>query len=247
MPPVKENADEAATGTNTAGDNDLSKTVSELSAKLVKHETSLAHYQRDIEDLKEENTNLKRSAATKGGEKEKTEFEDHLKQDFESRYNTKFNQMESDLNNKNSEIKTLRVTNVGLQKAATLGFIPKAMPMLEREINDKCDWVDGKVVVKDGVDAQGKQKYKYSASNPNVLMGLDEFLGNLAVEHDYMVESGHVSGTKTSGTKSETNSHDKSVIKPPTGFTGWSQREQEKWMTANPESARAYMRNYSAN
>lgn len=223
------------------------KTVDVNADKIKQYEIRIAHAERESERLKEENLNLQREKADKGTPEDRQKFENTLKADLEGRYSKKFSELESKLNATTSELKTLKVTNVGLQKATELGFLSNAMPLIEREINAQCDLVDGKVVVKDGVDAEGKQKYKYSSTDPSKLMGLDELLAGMAKTYDFMIASSNVSGTRGSGTKSDNKTTSTQIIKPPAGFEGWSQVNQQKWFQENPESGRAYMKSLGYN
>ena len=105
------------------------------------------------------------------------------------RFKNKLLETEDKLNKTASELKSLRVTEVALQKASSI-FIPESLDWVKRAVNDSCDYVDGNIIVK-GQDG----KAVYSKENPASLMGLDEFLKDFANKNTYMVANKQLSGS----------------------------------------------------
>lgn len=164
----------------------------------------------------------------------KSETEQQLRSD----YGKKITDLESDNKRKDAELKRFRVTNVGLQKAATHNFIPEAMNFVERAIEENCDWDGEKIVVKnkDG-------KVIYSKKDPQAPMSVDEFLEDFASSNPFFVASKARSGTDTGSTGTKAGANPPKQVKlPPTGFEAWDQMSQQKWFQENPEGGREYMR-----
>lgn len=105
------------------------------------------------------------------------------------RFKNKLQEESEKANKLANELKSLRVTEVALQKASSI-FIPESLDWVKRAVNDSCDYVDGAIVVK-GQDG----KPLYSKENPANLMGLDEFLKDFASKNTYMVANKQLSGT----------------------------------------------------
>ena len=105
------------------------------------------------------------------------------------RFKNKLQEESEKANKLANELKSLRVTEVALQKASSI-FIPESLDWVKRAVNDSCDYVDGTIVVK-GQDG----KPLYSKENPANLMGLDEFLKDFASKNTYMVANKQLSGT----------------------------------------------------
>lgn len=105
------------------------------------------------------------------------------------RFKNKLQEESEKANKLANELKSLRVTEVALQKASSI-FIPESLDWVKRAVNDTCDYVDGAIVVK-GQDG----KPLYSKENPANLMGLDEFLKDFASKNTYMVANKQLSGT----------------------------------------------------
>ena len=105
------------------------------------------------------------------------------------RFKNKLQEESEKANKLANELKSLRVTEVALQKASSI-FIPESLDWVKRAVNDTCDYVDGAIVVK-GQDG----KPLCSKENPANLMGLDEFLKDFASKNTYMVANKQLSGT----------------------------------------------------
>lgn len=120
-------------------------------------------------------------------------IEDLLKKaetEVANRFKNKLDEAEEKANKLANELKTLRVTEVALQKASSV-FIPESLEWVKRAVNDTCDYVDGNIVVK-GQDG----KPVYSKENPASLMGLDEFLKDFANKNPYMVANKQLGGSR---------------------------------------------------
>lgn len=178
----------------------------------------------ELQALRDANSELMRERANKGGEKERDDWEAHIKGEYDKRYGQKFSELENTNNSLSSEIKKLKVTNVGVEKAARLGFLPKALPLIERVINEKCDLLNGEIVIK-GDDG----KPMPSQTDPRQNMTVDEFLKGYAEENDFLVSSTVVSGTKHPGERARGNGE----ISHPAGFDSWPQSERRAWFDRN--------------
>ncbi len=154
---------------------------------------------------------------------------------FKKTYGTQLDELKTQNETKERELKRFRVTNVGLQKAAGK-FLPEAMGFVEQAIEQNCDYVDGKIVIK-GQDG----KPRMSPKDPRAEMSVDEFLEEFASKNLFMVPAETRKGTDN-GTKKAASADTAEVKPPPAGFENWTEADRTKWMMENPASARALMR-----
>lgn len=111
-----------------------------------------------------------------------------LEHQYQQQYGKKLDEMTQDLTATRTKLLRYEVVAPAMQKAANT-FLPKALPLIERDVERNCRMIEGQVVA---VDDQGQPRK--SNKDPRVNMMLDEYLEELAGQYDFMVASRQVSG-----------------------------------------------------
>lgn len=142
-------------------------------------------YRKDQEEL----AALKRQS-TGGDEKKINELIENEKKQIESRFSTKIQELESELNNTKSEFKREKVTKT-IVSTLTGKVKSDSVRLLEPVIERDCDWQDGNLVIK---DSNGKPRY--SKTNPSQLMTPDEYVTELQSTFPSCFEATSKSGAK---------------------------------------------------
>jgi hypothetical protein len=211
-----------------------------MEAALVDKEKRLKNYEGlDPERVKAEREELEilRKQATGGDQKKIDELlskaVSEAEQKVTKRFGEKLTELETLSSQQAKDLKHLRVTRGALETAAKI-FIPEALKFVEPLIERSCDWVDGKIVVKDE-----KGEVRYSRKDPKTPMSVDELLGEFAEGHPFLVPSTTVRGSdngaaKTAGTRGAT--------KFPSDFEAWSMERKQTFFSENPELRKAYIR-----
>lgn len=152
----------------------------------------------------------------------------------QKRFGDKLTELEGLTTQQAKELHSLRVTNVAVQKAAEVGYAADGIKFLKREVDARCEFQDGKIIVK-GDDG----KPLYSKTNPRELMELDEWLTIFGEENPCLMEPTTRKGA-SDGTKGKPVNA--SPVRFP-DFRGMTQDQQTKWFAENPEGAKAFREN----
>lgn len=175
---------------------DMSAQLAEAERKLMKYETDLAYAHREIEKLKpakQERDKMVEDKASTGDpeaiKKIKDEYQGRIAS-TEEEYKGKLSQVEK-------ELKHERIVKTGLIKAASV-FNESAdiREFVSWKLERNCDYVDGKIVVKDD-----KGEPRYSNINKRELMGVDEYVEELAYANPALARPTTGTGSKQQGTK----------------------------------------------
>lgn len=150
------------------------------------------------------------------------------------RFSSKLEELENTTKAQAKDLHTLRVTSVGLSKAFEVGFLPEAKKHIERELNERCEWKDGQIVVK-GEDG----KPMYSKANPRELMGVEEWLQSYGAENPYLMKPQTAQGTDDGKNRKVASV---SPVRWP-DFSSMTPSQQQEWFAANPEGAKRFMEN----
>lgn len=149
----------------------------------------------DVGALKQSYDELMRERANKGGDKEREDYEQHLKTDYEKRYGSKF----EELTKANSELaaqnKELRVVDRVFSQIGHL-FNDDCADDVKARIRSSCDLEDGAVVIR-GQDG----KVRFSAKNPKEKMSIAEFAELVASERPSWAKPTQTGGAKQPGQK----------------------------------------------
>lgn len=195
----------------------------------------------DIDALKAaaaEAERLKNSAALgdpKKLEERINEAKTAAEAEISKRYADKLSELEKERETQARELHKLRVTQVGITKALEVGFLPEAKRVVERELDERCMWQDGKIVVR-GDDG----KPMYSKVNPRELMDVEEFLRQFGNENAYLMKPSTARGTSDGKEKGSTATG--APIRWP-DFRSMSPDQQTAWFDANPEARKAFAEN----
>lgn len=221
---------------------DAGPSIAELQAQLQEVTGKLNKYETDVASLKTENEKLKKakkerddrlSKDAEGGDKEAME---RVKTELRNEFVEREERLKKDVEARDSELKQLRVTGAAMTKAATI-FNADSLELIEGKVNRFCDWQDGKIVIKDD-----KGEIRYSETNPRMLMGLDEFLKELAGKHPSIAIATGKQGAQQEGTKRQgnnTNAKDYSVAE----LMRASPEEQNRMIQeGSPDAAKAFLR-----
>jgi hypothetical protein len=155
-------------------------------------------------------------------ERTRKETEDKLSKRFGDKL-TEFEKQNGELS---KELKHIRVTKSALDVAAKM-FLPEAIKFVEPIINASCDWVEGKIVVKDE-----KGEPRYSKKNPKEPMGVEELLGEVAESNPFLVPASTRKGTDNGAQKTGATAQAKAL---PSDFNGWPIERQQEFFRDNPE------------
>ena len=156
----------------------------------------------DIEELKaarDENRVLKSQldeASRKDAIGDETKIKDYLAkkaEELDRTYGSKFDELNKQLAATQKKLGRFEVVTPALKKAGEK-FIPKALPLVEREVEANIRLVDGELVA---VDQDGKARR--SSKDPRVAMGLDEFLDGLGEQYDFMLAPKTTTGGMSGG------------------------------------------------
>lgn len=157
--------------------------------------------------------------------------------EVERRFSNKITELEKRATSAEAKNKRLEVVVPAMSEAAKL-INSDALDLVQSLIERDLDFVDGQIIVK---NADGTPKA--SEVDPRVTrMPLSEYLQNITNKYPSIAKPTVKTGTEKPGVNTTSTNKANVVVKPPTGFENWSQREQEKWFAANPEGGKAYMR-----
>lgn len=162
-----------------------------------------------------------------------TKVEELLKQkeaEIEGRFGSKLSELEKERDSTKAALKKVSITNVGLQKAVTAGFLEKALPIVQKYIEEQCDLVGEDIVIK-GADG----KPRYSKADPRKLMTIDELLTEYGEANQFLMANKTASGGRGSENKAGITGGATAL---PDGFHEWSQQDQTKFFIKNPELRR---------
>ncbi len=151
------------------------------------------------------------------------------------RYGSKLEELEGLSKTQARELHTLRVTNAALAEAAKVGFAADGMKFLQREVDARCEFQDGKIIVK-GDDG----KPLYSKANPRELMTLNEWLIDFGAENPCLMDRQTTKGT-ADGNRPKQGAGLGTVRFP--DFGKMSPADAAKWFKENPEGAKAFAEN----
>lgn len=154
--------------------------------------------------------------------------------DAQKRFGGKLGELEELSKSQAKELHSLRVTSVAIQKATEVGFAADGLKFLKHEIDARCEFQDGKIIIK-GDDG----KPLYSKANPRELMDLGEWLIKFGEENPCLMERTTLKGT-ADGAKSKPANL--GAVRFP-DFGRMTQAQQTKWFEENPEGAKAFKEN----
>lgn len=116
--------------------------------------------------------------------------------EFEKRFSSKIEELETKASTYEQELKELRVTSVVMGRAGE--FVqPNSIALLKPFVEKHCEYHDGRVIVKDD-----KGQPRYSPTNPRELMTTEEFLSEFAENYGIGVDRtrrGTLTGAPQSG------------------------------------------------
>jgi hypothetical protein len=186
-------------------------------------------------DLKTQLDTLMRERAAKGGDKEREDLEAHLKNEYETRYASKYTDLETRASSAETELKRLRVRAPAMTAAATM-IAKDSLPLVESLIERELGFVDGEIVA---VDDKGKPLA--SEDNPrNPKMSLDEYLRRLVSRYPSIALNKQLPGTGDRGVRaSGAGSEGTATI--PSDLSRWPIEKQKEFFRTNPEARRAYL------
>lgn len=205
-------------------------TVEELQSRVRRYEEDLAWQRRELETLRElkKTVDADRNKKAEGGDPEaiKAVKEDYQRQlaDLEERYKKEITQ-------KDQLIRQETIVKKGLSVAMQqFNDAPAVKEWLENKLSSVCDLQDGKVIIKDK-DGQPR----YSEVNKRELMGLDEYISELAAANPALVKPSTPAGTVKPGA----TTHYKESGITFEQYVRMSPQEQRN-VKLSPEQARAF-------
>lgn len=186
-------------------------------------------------ELKTQLDSLMRERAAKGGDKEREDLEAHLKNEYETRYASKYNDLEGRAQSAETELRRLRVRAPAMTAAATV-IAKDSLPLVESLIDRELGFVDGQIVA---VDDKGKPIP--SEDNPrNATMPLEEYLRRLVSRYPSIALNKQLPGTGDRGTMATSAGSTGQVSLPP-DLARWSPEKQREFFLTNPEARRAFL------
>lgn len=117
------------------------------------------------------------------------------KAELEKRFGTALETATKERDTLAQDVKHLRVTNVAMQKLSGK-VTTDGLKLIKPVIDADCDIEDGEIVIK-GADG----KARYSKTNPQKKMDLDEYVAELETNYQSIFVSTAVAGGKQAGTK----------------------------------------------
>ena len=216
----------------------LKRDLNEFRNKSTNYEKSIAEYQKSVQELTEQNTNLMKERGDKGGQKERQEYEEHLKGQYDKRYSGKLSELEQRigekekaLSEKDTELNHFRVITPAMGAAAKM-FLPDALPLVQKEVASSCFWDEGEVRVK-GADG----KPLPSKNDPRFYMGIEEFLQQIVQTYPMLVPSQQIQGTKDAAGSSLRPAG--STTTRPGNWNQMDSNQRREWYRNNPDARRA--------
>jgi len=186
-------------------------------------------------ELKTQLDTLMRERAAKGGDKEREDLETHLKNEYESRYASKYTELEGRASQAETELRRLRVRAPAMTAAATM-IAKDSLPLVESLIEKELGFVDGEIVA---IDEKGKPIA--SEDNPrNAKMSLDEYLRRLVSRYPSIALNKQLPGTGDRGARSSSPGSD-GVATIPGDLSRWPIEKQKEFFRTNPEARRAFL------
>lgn len=203
-------------------------------AHAQKFQTDLADTSKTVAALTAELNALKDKQATTSGDPKIIEARIAEKEkEIETRFSGKLTETEQRAVNAEKELKQIRVVSAGWTDALKVGFLPGAEELVKVVIEQHCDFVDGKRVVK-GPDG----KPMYSKTNPRELMQPEEFLRAYGADKPFLMkattEGGADKGEVTGGSKRPVDL---------SSLRGLSPEAIQKHFENNPEASKAFAEN----
>jgi|688.fasta_scaffold398984_2 hypothetical protein len=188
-------------------------------------------------ELKTQLDTLMRERAAKGGDKEREDLEAHLKNEYETRYASKYTDLETRASSAETELKRLRVRAPAMTAAATM-IAKDSLPLVESLIERELGFVDGEIVA---VDDKGRPLA--SEDNPrNPKMALDEYLRRLVSRYPSIALNKQLPGTGDRGVRSSSGGSSGSAALPP-DLARWAPEKQREFFQSNPEARKAFLNN----
>lgn len=175
----------------------IAEKAQRLEAQLVDVQKQLERYKGidpDAVKSMREDYELLRKESAAGDPKKIEKLLSDKESELNKRYGEKLTEYETRVKQSESELKNLRVTNVAMQKAASL-FTDDSLYFVKREVEQACDWDNGDIVVR-GADG----KPLPSKNDPRQNMGIEEYLTTLASKHPSIAKSNATGGTLKPGT-----------------------------------------------
>lgn len=231
----------AAPKQDTSAELDLIKRdLNEFKTRSTNYEKQLAEYQKTVQDLTEKNTSLMKERGEKGGEKERQEYEEHLRQQYDKRYGAKFSEFERHIADRDktlgdkdkiiaaqiAELDGFRVMVPAMQLAMDI-FSKESLPIVQKEIESVLFWQDGETRVK-GPDG----KALHSEDNPQNYMGAQEYLRKYARQFPQLCPAQQIQGTKETGTSSSRPAGSNGL---PANWNQMESPEKRDFLVKNPE------------
>lgn len=189
-------------------------------------------------DYKKTKTDLKttREKHKSSSPEAKHEYEESVRQEYESQYSGKIADLQSSLVNKEALIRRLTITNQAKTYAAKY-FQADIADLIVREVEAQSDLDGEEVVVKDKSGT-----VRQSQSKRGQRMTLEELFQELAEKFPSARNPNIKSGTAHQVEKASGKGSGSSSLSTPPGFGGWSQKDQTQWFAENPDARRAFLK-----
>ena len=152
-----------------------------------------------VSQMQQELRELKENKATQSPE-DLEAYKAELKQELENAYKEQFTEKDTSINSLMSELKELRITSKATE-IMSKEFTTDGIQLLTPRIEQACDLLDGKVIVK-GEDGKPLRSKKVPAEN----MGLSEYIESLKESYPSTVKADFKSGHMYQGNKSTSSS-----------------------------------------
>ena len=186
-------------------------------------------------ELKTQLDSLMRERAAKGGDKEREDLETHLKSEYETRYASKYTDLEGRAQSAETELQRLRVRAPAMTAAATV-IAKDSLPLVESLIERELGFIEGEIVA---IDDKGKPLA--SEDNPrNPKMALDEYLRRLVSRYPSIALNKQLPGTGDRGVRASSAGSNGAVSLPP-DLSRWSPEKQKEFFLTNPEARKAFL------
>ena len=115
---------------------------------------------------------------------------------FKTEFENKISELTSTNSTQAEKIKDLTVYREAMGIAANL-FNSDSLELIERVVKERCDLVDGKVVIYKEGETNGERVVALSPTNPSQNMSVEEFMNELAGKYKSAAKPKQKSGTMT--------------------------------------------------
>lgn len=208
-------------------------------------ETQLGELKTTQTKLQKDLQNLNREKAKAGDPKDLEKWEKDKEAEIRSALQKELDDAVSAKSSLETQLNELTVVNAGFDEVRELfnDDCHSDVKELIRRHGKKQE--DGTVIYQDE-----KGSDLYSPADRRKFMNHREFGEYIANRKPSWAKPKGKGGGRQEGNKQQqqtSGGNNGNVKPPPAGFTGWSQKDQQAWMTENPESARAFMRSRFGN